>query len=102
MDFSEGLRRCKQYGAHLPEVTTSGETSFLKNTFGEKIFLGATDKLTEGHWVWENTQQAVGFQDWHQGEPNNSKEEDCLEIYRSSWNDINCTNKQGIVCEFDI
>ncbi|KAH3858355.1 C-type lectin domain family 4 member G-like [Dreissena polymorpha] len=110
MNFSEGSRRCRQYGAHLPEVTTSGENSFLRNTFvgsrrGIRIFLGATDQLIEGHWIWEYTGQEVRYQDWNTGEPNNENGgEDCLEIsyWNVRWNDARCTTNMTIVCEFNI
>ena len=69
-----------------------------------RIWLGGLDKGNEGIWKWESTGQTIQFNDFQQGQPDNSNgAENCLEIILSStkfwWNDNNCGTKLSSVCE---
>jgi hypothetical protein len=81
--------------------------SFLHDTFNACIviggfWIGLTDALVEGRWVWETTQTPPSFTDWSPGEPNDAgHHEDCAYMYSNHfhWNDTPCNGKMGFICE---
>ncbi|KAH3777501.1 hypothetical protein DPMN_178948 [Dreissena polymorpha] len=103
MAFDEGPRRCNEFGAHLPDVTSSSENAFLTNTFAQ-IFLDETDRQREGQWVWLNNGQIITYTNWDSvlGEPNNKYgAEHCLQLrdYGKS-NDMTCTNTEKLCVNY--
>lgn len=111
MPWNEAKACCESMGGHLATVTSAEEQDILSNmvkpgTFGD-YWLGGNDLLSEGVWQWV-TGEDWSYQNWADGEPNNSSgAEDCLHLYRQSglWNDLNnnaYTGRQiGFICEWD-
>lgn len=61
---------------------------------GDVIWIGFNDEAVEGSFVWYD-QAPVVYTNWAPGEPNNSGNEDCVQIYPGgsnpgTWNDLNC------------
>ncbi|MCB9234635.1 MAG: HYR domain-containing protein [Bacteroidia bacterium] len=74
-------------GGHVATVGSSAENSFLLNGTSGDIWLGFTDEVVEGTFVWE-TCEPVTYTNWNTGEPNNAGNEDYLHMYTSGlWND---------------
>ncbi|XP_061171045.1 low affinity immunoglobulin epsilon Fc receptor-like [Saccostrea echinata] len=115
---------CLQYGAKLVEIETKQENDFLKQririydedllkqnitTYSEykKFWIGGTDKIIEGRFVWASTGNLLSFTDWDAilMEPNDrGGNEDCIEISsfptrRGIWNDANCAAEFYFICE---
>lgn len=76
----------------------------------EGVFLGATDRVKEGTFIWEETQQPVTYTNWRGNQPDNNyykfKGENCLHMalpswYPGTWNDISCYEReyQNTMCE---
>ncbi|MBL3702361.1 hypothetical protein GI582_06605 [Sulfitobacter sp. BDSS02] len=66
-------------------------------------WLGATDRDSEGNWIWENG-EAFTYSNWASGEPNNYWNEDYLMGWYSGdkWNDgWNSASLQKYVVEYD-
>ncbi|KAK3586027.1 hypothetical protein CHS0354_033152 [Potamilus streckersoni] len=68
----------------------------VTNKRDEQYWIGATDKVQEGNFVWVNGQQ-VGNNSWHSTEPNNADgDEDCVALWwynnemRLEMNDVPC------------
>lgn len=81
-------------GGHLATVTSEAEWRAILSLVGPDLsrhetWLGATDEEIEGAWRWV-TGEPWSFSNWGAGEPNNSGDEDYLEIIPrdASWNDI--------------
>ena len=102
---------------YLATVTSADEQNFIFNySFnGGKIpnpgFLGATDSEKEGTWTWRagpetgqvfrtsNTNQM--YTNWDKGEPNNSSNQDYLQIKTSGyWDDRDPASINGYVTEW--
>ncbi|CAG2224155.1 unnamed protein product [Mytilus edulis] len=71
----------------------------------QAFWLGGSDKVTEGVWVWTTSGQGFTVTNWHTRtvhEPNNSNgDEHCLDMHKNldyEWNDDNCQNKNRFIC----
>uniref|UniRef100_A0A673JAN3 Mannose-binding protein C-like n=1 Tax=Sinocyclocheilus rhinocerous TaxID=307959 RepID=A0A673JAN3_9TELE len=64
------------------------------------IYVGATDRKKEGHFV-DMSDQPLTFTNWNEKEPNDyNGAEDCTIIYKSGlWNDTDCNSERHVVCE---
>ncbi len=81
-------------GGHLATITSQGEFDHVRalGVFPDLgYWLGATDELIEGVWLWV-TGEPVEFNRWRGGEPNNSGPENYLigegGSYNHNWNDV--------------
>ncbi|XP_033985758.1 C-type lectin domain family 4 member F-like [Trematomus bernacchii] len=99
--WQDSRKDCQQRGADLMIIDSQEEQDFTRQ-YKNRIWIGLTDRDTEGEWKWvDGTQLTTRF--WHSGEPNNyqNKNEDCVNInhYQNSWNDEVCENEYFWICE---
>nr|WP_299207105.1 PKD domain-containing protein [uncultured Brumimicrobium sp.] len=100
--FAEGL------GANLVSVQSQTENDCLLgalSAIGETgtIWIGLNDEAVEGTFEWYD-QSPVTYTNWAPGEPNQSGNEDCVQIYPGGtypgmWNDLDCgsNNSKSII-----
>ena len=56
--YGPAERECESHGGHLVVIRNSMVQQFLYNTlyhelgFRGDVFIGLTDKVREGHWIW--------------------------------------------------
>ncbi len=63
------------------------------------MWLGATDVVKEGTWIWESSKTIATYTKWGGGEPNNCcGGENCLH-FNSVWNDLSCDATLNVMCE---
>ena len=106
---------CENMGGHLVSVTSEEETNFLVNLVNDHykeesgcyIWLGATDRDSEGNWKWI-TGENISYTKWFPDEPNNSiwneeGAENYAQFYtwQGDWNDTSGCSKMPFVCEID-
>ncbi|XP_062575765.1 perlucin-like protein [Saccostrea cucullata] len=93
---------CELNGAHLVEIDTQEENTWIMETFLSPWNDGATDIDEEGVFTW-NRHTNVTYSNWRKGEPNNRcmyDKEHCVQICRNGlWNDRNCDNIYAFICE---
>ncbi|XP_065925820.1 low affinity immunoglobulin epsilon Fc receptor-like isoform X2 [Magallana gigas] len=108
LEWTEAMFYCSTLHAKLVEIETAAENAFLKShlTFShtnDTYWMGLTDALVEGKFVWQTTQDDVVFVDWAPREPNDmAHKEDCATLefgYQYRWNDASCSNKYDFICE---
>ena len=68
------------------------------------IFLGATDEVTEGKFIWDSSKTNLTFADWRAGDPSDvgAHVANCIQISFGflKWNDVSCTAaNQTKMCE---
>jgi len=76
-------------GGHLATVDSSQLDNWIWNTFGNaanrNLWIGLTDKDSEGQFKWIATGAAASYANWYTGEPNNFNNEDYVFILRSGF-----------------
>ncbi|VDI04724.1 neurocan core protein [Mytilus galloprovincialis] len=100
---------CQNLNSMLAEPKQMSDINFLKSNakkFRKTFWLGGSDKVTEGVWVWTTSGQGFTVTDWYTRtvhEPNNANGvEHCLDIHKNldyEWNDEKCLNKNRYICE---
>ena len=91
---------------HLASIGSLAEDNFVFNSANmishDKWWIGLNDIAQEGKFVWDGG-DPVTFTHWAPNEPNNSGNEDCVEINRffpeKTWNDEPCNLALSFVCE---
>ncbi|XP_045710302.1 mannose-binding protein C [Phyllostomus hastatus] len=104
MAFEEAKALCAQFQGSVATPRNAEENKAILDVAKEEAFLGVTDVETEGHFV-DLTGQSIIYQNWHDGEPNNSGTgEDCVMILKQEgkWNDIACSVSLLAVCEASV
>jgi gliding motility-associated-like protein len=95
MTGSQAQAYARTFGANLVSVESQAENNCITsslNAMGENgvVWIGLSDEITEGTFVWYD-QAPVVYTNWAAGEPNQSGDEDCVQIYANGgWNDLSC------------
>ncbi|XP_022294740.2 perlucin-like [Crassostrea virginica] len=98
---------CRNAEAKLVEVDSVDEGNFLRSHLisshrSEHFWIGGTDTIQEGKWVWISSQDSLDYTDWAPGEPNNGIGAGCMTMaYHEGyhWNDDFCTSQYDFICE---
>jgi len=94
----DAVASCTAMNAHLAKVETAAQNTMIATLVtGADSFLGASDVVTEGTFVWEDG-TPLSFSKFRTGEPSNGQgqyQEDCLVIEGSktpndTWDDRPC------------
>lgn len=107
MNWHNAENYCISIGGHLAMPKTKEYCDYVSYVatrygFGD-MWIGGRDNAVEGTWRWIDG-TLIGYSNWNAGEPNNSGNEDYLEIYTASgkWNDLNGTQSYPFICELDL
>jgi len=101
MTFDEAQRFCRENGGMLAEPRSNRQNRIINkminnNRDDTNYWIGLTDELKEGEFVWKSDDQEVRFSNWNKNEPNNLKDqEDCVVLRKTrsfEWNDVRCFN----------
>ncbi len=95
-------------GGHLAIISSEDENNYLVSLMAGKLmdyyYLGGTDAANEGEWKWVDG-TSISYTNWRDGEPNNTGDEDALEIGKNGeWNDYPIgseENNRGFIFEKD-
>ncbi|KAL5022609.1 hypothetical protein ScPMuIL_001764 [Solemya velum] len=105
------MEKCESLGAHLLEIETLEERAAVYKYIEEDkipnqdIYLGATDRLEDGAWVWNTTGDRVKTANWLKGQPSDwAHEENCAVISwgfgkKLEWDDLGCFGQRYYACE---
>ena len=94
-------------GGKLFEPRDASENSEVSDnafSIGLDVFWIGIHDPTEGTFVYASNGSPVEYTNWGEGQPNNSGDEDCVEIgyiSNDSWNDDKCDTPLGLICERD-
>ncbi|NXL85623.1 MBL protein, partial [Alectura lathami] len=100
--FENGKSFCAKAGGALATPRNEAENTALKGLVkpSTQAYIGLSDAQTEGRFVYLSG-GPVTYTNWKTGEPNNVRNEDCVEIEESGkWNDLDCSDSDKfIICE---
>ena len=100
-------KNCEKVDGNLASVQSIEENNFIFNSTDSIVtWLGASDMLTEGTWLWQDG-TAWNFKNWARetGEPNGGTRENCLHLAHPrhlasrKWNDFPCSFKMAAICK---
>merc|ERR1711962_562562 len=102
--YTQALAACRNRGGTLAQPKTAAEMQLILNVCPNKKcgdrWIGLDDRAKEGTFKWNDGTALSGYRNFHNGEPNNLKNEDCVHIwYNNQWNDRNCNKKTKFLCE---
>ncbi|CAL4207111.1 unnamed protein product, partial [Meganyctiphanes norvegica] len=64
------------------------------------FWLGGSDAANEGNWKWLDGQPFDDQFPWSSGQPNSfGGDQDCLLVHSAGFDDRNCPDKWGYICE---
>ena len=108
LTWEEAKAACEAKGGHLATITSPEEQKMIEslNTQNSKLWIGGY-KNSAGQWCWV-TGELWKYQNWGDGEPNNSSnvvaDESCVAVWPVKWNDLansNTYEQSGYVCEWE-
>jgi gliding motility-associated-like protein len=100
MSGSAAQSFAQNLGANLTSIESAAENSCILNnlnTLGYSgiIWIGYNDINVEGSFTWFD-QSPSAYTNWAGGEPNQSGNEDCVQIYpNGAWNDLDCNSNNS-------
>ncbi|XP_026723414.1 CD209 antigen-like protein A [Athene cunicularia] len=102
MSWVDAKEICADQGAHLVIVNSEMEQNFLKESINNSgtYWLGVTDQLEEGTWVWINGKH-TSISYWNTWKENKDRDQkDCGSIGPDGiWNDDRCSHFNHWICE---
>ncbi|XP_061175924.1 perlucin-like protein [Saccostrea echinata] len=108
--------QCKAHGAYVLEIESVEENMWITETFLSlpaseclewqfcNVWVGATDRDTEGTFTWVRNNEELTYLPWDDGQPDDKNGQDCVRINSSGkWKDAACKdfNHMNYVCEKD-
>ena len=108
LTWEEAKAACEAKGGHLATITSQEEQKMIEslNTQNSKLWIGGY-KNSAGEWCWV-TGEPWEYQNWGDGEPNNSSnvvaDESCVAVWPVKWNDLansNTYEQSGYICEWE-
>ena len=94
---------CIAYDATMYVIENQLENDWLTHMIGlsQNHWIGLNDRDNEGNYEWSNG-SAAGYRNWDPEEPNNSGNEDCIEIRPAGgWNDEGCRSSRPFICQMN-
>src|SRR5690606_31960502 len=104
LTWSQAAIDCSLWSAgrgHLLVIKDRDEDDFVSTLIKAPVWLGATDAKSEAEWSWLSGETWF-YQNFQPGSPDNADAvEHCLakQPAAGQWDDVECGNKLGYVCE---
>ncbi|KAM9761548.1 sushi, von Willebrand factor type A, EGF and pentraxin domain-containing protein 1-like [Menidia menidia] len=105
--WHEARQWCQKHFTDMVAIQNQEEAMFLNNLLPfnpQYYWIGVYKQDGEWTWVETNTNIPIDSQNWATGEPDDSVDQDCVEIYIKravdtvKWNNEKCEKQKGIIC----
>lgn len=103
-NWTEAEDFCRWQGGHLVSVTSKAINEYIVEGKSQRkissLWVGGTDKEEEGVWTWTDCSSFQGhkFTAWAHHQPSNGPDQDCVDHWSKSWNDVECSRKKAFLC----
>ncbi|XP_078572199.1 uncharacterized protein LOC144859420 [Branchiostoma floridae x Branchiostoma japonicum] len=105
--YNDAKAVCLAAGGHLAVVKDQATDNFLVSEIRQRgsadTWMGMSDQVQEGLWVWEDGSFLTGWTNWSTGQPDDgSSTEECAHWYPGynfKWNDDQCYHTKYFICE---
>ena len=104
--WEDARQKCIQLGGDLAILKTAVELEIVKERFGATLaglyaWVGLSDKVTEGQFIWNDGTPAVDV-DWGFLQPSGAISEDCCALFFTpgEFHDGLCSLPLFYICEF--
>ncbi|XP_019622808.1 PREDICTED: low affinity immunoglobulin epsilon Fc receptor-like [Branchiostoma belcheri] len=101
-NYTDARSACHADGGRLAMPKDKATNDFLaKAGYTNFVWIGLTDEVTEGTWVWEDgTKLGTGWNNWGLGAPTqNDNLSNCATLSATNWFDSNCRGITHYICE---
>merc|ERR1712018_299635 len=73
---------CTEEGGYLAEIQSQEESDITNELFRDdwRFWIGLTDYDEDGKWVWEESDTAIEYSNWLEGQPDNVGDDHCVLI----------------------
>ena len=85
-------------------ITSPYENNYVKKiakNLNTRLWIGLTDSLAEGTWMWVDDTDTNRFSNWAEGEPNGDRRENCGNMDKIGWFDDSCSDKKPFICKME-
>ncbi|KAL5007255.1 hypothetical protein ScPMuIL_016061 [Solemya velum] len=108
--WPEAKTMCETLGGYLLEINDGSEHGSIKtwlapkrSSLGSYVYIGGTNVLVTGQWMFPNTFNTMNYTNWAPGQPDNAdSHEHCLSLVNEAtfaYNDLPCTRRENSICE---
>ena len=105
LNWDNARSYCLSYGGDLVSVSNISEMDFITSKTSkadiEYFWIGLNDRRKENVFVWSDgtPYNKSIYSNWYPNEPNNAGGEDCVELFKTQWNDNSCMKEKSYICE---
>ena len=106
MSWNNARQHCEDLNSILATVHSPDENEFVSSlpttaagfTYA---WIGASDAVSEGSWVWVDGKSWGGYENWYGNNPNGVDHANCALIYISygQWDDAPCSLTRPYICK---
>lgn len=106
MSWNNARQHCEDLNSILATVHSPDENEFVSSlpttaagfTYA---WIGASDAVSEGSWVWVDGKSWGGYENWYGNNPNGGDHGNCglLMIYNGQWDDASCSLTRPYICK---
>ncbi|XP_037802412.1 protein rtoA-like [Penaeus monodon] len=103
--WDEGQQYCRSVNSTYAKISDHDENTFVVSLLTDTTWIGLEDQDKEGIYFWDGDsipKSSDSYADWGDGEPNNFRNEDCVEINAFIgyfWNDKKCSTERMFACK---
>jgi hypothetical protein len=101
LSWADARLFCLAWGGDLVQIENAQEDSLVGSMGDDNIWLGASDIVVDGTFVWADG-SAIVFSNWGNNQPDAFPGPDCAEKRQEAgepWYDQPCTDTKSYVCE---
>jgi len=97
--FATARTQAGNSGGVIAGVHNAATNAFFRANISATTFIGYTDEVTEGTWIWEDRLPTT-YTNWAPGEPNNASNQDYASMLTNgTWDDLQTTSSHRYFME---